>query len=273
MQNNIIITIGSAESADIANDLAQKENIRAHIKIDTGFGRYGFIYSDIRTIVETIENLDKNIKLEGMFSHFSLAYYRNNKWTKEQFNRFIKLIEILKLNGINIEMLHICNSPAFINYPEMRLNAARIGSAFLGRVHAQNNIGLKKIGVLKAKITEIKDIPKGFNIGYLNSYKAKKHMKIAIVPVGYKDGYNVSSKMDMFRTIDNVRILYNNIKDSFKKKYLYVKINEKRYRIVGTVGTYHVAIDITGSNIKLGETAYFDVSPLNVDSKLRREYI
>jgi len=273
VKNDIIITIGSKESADIANKLAKKYKIRAHIKIDTGFGRYGFIYDDYRTIIDTIKGLDKNIKLEGMFSHFSLAYYKNNKWTKEQFNRFIKLVEILKLNDINIEMLHICNSPAFINYPEMRLNAARIGSAFLGRVHAQNNIGLKKIGILKAKITEIKDIPKGFNIGYLNSYKAKNNMKIAIVPVGYKDGYNVSSKMDMFRTIDNIRILYNNIKNSFKKQYLYVKINNERYRIVGTVGTYHVAIDITGSNVKLGDIAYFDVSPLNVDSKLRREYI
>ena len=273
VQNNIIITIGSVEAADIANDIAKKQSIRAHIKIDTGFARYGFVYSDVKTIIETIKNLDKNIKVEGMFTHFSLAYYKDNKWTKEQFDRFIKLVEILKLNDISVDMLHVCNSPAFINYPEMRLNAARIGSAFLGRVHAENNIGLKRIGILKANVIEIKDVPKGFNIGYLNSYKAKKNMKIAIIPVGYKDGYNVSSKMDMFRLIDSIRILYNNVKGVFKKQYLYVKINDKRYRVVGTVGTYHVAIDITGSDIKLGDIAYFDVSPLNIDSKLRREYI
>jgi len=273
IKNNIIITIGSVDAANIANELAKEHNIRAHIKIDTGFARYGFIYSDIKTIIETIKGLNKNINLEGIFSHFSLAYYKNNKWTKEQFERFIKIIEILKMNDINIEILHICNSPAFINYPEMRLNAARIGSAFLGRVHAENNIGLKKIGILKANVAEIKEVPKGFNIGYLNSYKAKKNMKIAIVPVGYKDGYNVSSRMDMFRLVDSIRILYNNIKGLFKKQYLYVKINDKRYRIVGTVGTYHVAIDITGHDVELGDTVYFDVSPLNVDSKLRREYI
>ena len=58
-----------------------------------------------------------------------------------------------------------------------------------------------------------------------------------------------------------------------QKQYLYVKINDARYKIVGTVGTYHVAIDITGSNVKLGDIAYFDVSPLNVDTKLRREYV
>ena len=79
--------------------------------------------------------------------------------------------------------------------------------------------------------------------------------------------------MDMFRLIDSIRTLYNYVKGVFKKQYLYVKINDKRYRVVGTVGTYHVAIDITGSDIKLGDIAYFDVSPLNIDSKLRREYI
>lgn len=272
INHNIIITIGSKESAKIVNELAKNKKIKAHIKIDTGFARYGFVYNDVETIIETIKGLNRNVQLEGMFSHFSLAYYKDNKWTKEQFDRFIKIVEVLKLNDINIPMLHICNSPAFINYPEMRLNAARIGSAFLGRVHAEN-IGLKKIGILKANIIEIKDIPKGFNIGYLNSYKAKQNMKIAIVQVGYKDGYNVASKMDMFRLIDNIRIIYNNIKGLFKKKYLYVKINGKRYRIVGTVGTYHVAIDITGSNVNLGDVVYFDISPLTIDSKIRREYI
>lgn len=188
IDNNIILTIGSKEDVETVLKVTnKKENkVRAHIKIDTGFARYGFIYSDIKTIVESIKKLE-TISIEGIYSHFSLAYYKNDKWTIEQFNRFVNVLEVLKLNDINIRTIHICNSPAFLNYPEMHLNCSRIGSAFLGRVHSQNEVGLKKIGKLKTNITEIKTVPKGYNIGYLNSYKTKKETKLAIIQVGYMD--------------------------------------------------------------------------------------
>ena len=184
IDNNVIITIGSKECANIVKEIIQKtdKKVRAHIKIDTGFGRYGFLYKDIKCIVDTINDLS-NVQIEGMYSHFSLAYYKNDKWTIKQFDRFMSVIEALKLNDINIQTFHICNSPAFLNYPKMHLTGARIGSAFLGRVASESNVGLKKIGGLKTSITEIKTVPKGYNIGYLNSYKTKKETKIAIVQV------------------------------------------------------------------------------------------
>ena len=184
IDNNIIITIGSKECANTVNEISQKvdKKVRAHIKIDTGFGRYGFLYKDIKCIVDTINELS-NVQIEGMYSHFSLAYYKNDKWTIKQFDRFMRIIEALKLNDINIQTFHICNSPAFLNYPKMHLTGARIGAAFLGRVASESNVGLKKIGGLKTSITEIKTVPKGYNIGYLNSYKTKKETKIAIVQV------------------------------------------------------------------------------------------
>ena len=122
IENDILITIGSVTSAKLANEIAEKgHNIRAHIKIDTGFGRYGFIYNDFRTIVETIESLNANVKIEGIYSHFSISYYKNNKYTQEQFNRFIKVVEVLATNNIKIKMKHICNSPAFLNYKNISL--------------------------------------------------------------------------------------------------------------------------------------------------------
>lgn len=274
VENDILITIGSTKSAQLANEIAEEGyNIRAHIKIDTGFGRYGFIYDDYRTIVETIEHLNKNIQIEGIYSHFSMSYYKNNKWTKEQFSRFINLIEVLETNNIKIKMKHICNSPAFLNYPNMHLNAARIGSAFLGRVNAEVDIGLKRIGEFKVNIAEIKTVPKGFNISYANGYKTKRNTRIAIIPFGYGEGFNIGPRQDMFRKIDKIRNLYRSIKSLFKKEKLTVRINGKNYDIIGTLGMYHAIIDITDSDINMNDIVEININPLYLDRKIRREYI
>lgn len=269
INNNIIITIGSENVMKWVEQLANEgKKIRAHIAIDTGFGRYGFLYNDNR-IIETIKELQEIVSIEGIFSQFSLSYYKDNKWTNLQFERFKKILEKLEKENINIKMTHICNSSGFLNYPNMRLNSARIGSAFLGRIAGENTIGLKKIGKLKTSISEIKTVPKGFNIGYLNIFKTKKETKIAIIPVGYMDGYNIGTKTDMFRFVDKLR----DIKQTIFRKNLNVVINEKRYQVLGKVGMYHIALDITGSDLKIGDEVYLEVNPMHVDSRVRRGFV
>jgi len=272
VKNNIIITIGSKEDIEIANIVAKEQNkeIRAHIKIDTGFGRYGFVYNRREEMIEALKNIE-NIKIEGTYSHFSISFF-DDKYTKTQFNRFIDCIEVLKMNKIETGMLHICNSSAFLKFPNMHLNAVRVGSAFLGRLSFQNHIGLKKIAHLEAQVVEIKDLPKGFNIGYSNIYKTPKNMKVAIISCGYMDGLNVKNENDMFRTIDKIRDLSNSIKALFRKQQLYVKINDKNYKILGRIGTYHSVCDIGEDNIKTGDKAIFSVNTKFIDSSIRREY-
>lgn len=272
IENNIIITIGSKETATIAEEIGKEKNkkIRAHLKIDTGFGRYGFIYTRPEEIFNTIKNL-KNIKIEGTFSHFSISFF-NEKYTKKQFERFINIIEVLKMNNIKTGMLHICNSSAVLKFPNMHLNAVRIGSAFLGRLSFSNNIGLKRIAYLESQVAEIKELPKGFNIGYSNTYTTKKDTKIAIIPCGYMNGINLSNDRDMFRTIDKLRYIVRDIKDFFKKQSMYVKIGNTKCKILGRIGTYHVVCDITGKDINIGDKSIFEVNPKFIDSSLRREY-
>ena len=236
VKNNITIAIDSKENAEAVNELAHKGyNIKVHLKIDTGFGRYGFIYDDYENILNTAKSLKPNVEIEGIFTHCSDAYRKNNKHTLEQFKRFTDVIEKLEANNIKIKLKHICNSPAILNYPEMHLTAARIGSAFVGRVCSENNIGLKKIGELEINIAEVKDIPKGFNISYLNSYKTKDKTRIAIIPIGYLEGYNVTQKTDMFRIADKLRRALHELKSIFKKQKITVVINEKRYNVIGTI--------------------------------------
>lgn len=274
IENDITITIGSNESAELVNEIARKgKKIKAHLKIDTGFGRYGFIYQNKENIIKIVKQLDKNIEIQGIFTHFSLAYYKNSKSTLKQYKAFIEVIDELENANIKIKLKHACNSPAFFNFPNMRLNSARIGSAFLGRVDTGGvSLGLKKIGVLHSKISEIKIVPKDFNIGYLDTYKTKRETKIAIIPVGYKDGYNMGTKEDMFRTVDKLRTLKHGVQNLLKKQTLKVSINSKYYNVIGKIGMYHMAVDITGESVNIGDVAEININPVYIDNSIRREY-
>ena len=271
--NNVIISLGSKDAIQTAQKIASKLNktIEAHLKIDTGFGRYGFCYDKKEEMVQDLRGL-AGVKITGTFSHFSLAFYEKDKFSKQQFDRFIDCIEFLKQNGIETGMLHICNSSAFLKYKEMRLNAVRVGSAFLGRLAIPNIYGLKKIGFLKSNVAEIKTLEKGYNVGYSNSYTTKAQTKIAIIPCGYADGYNVSVGRDMFRTIDKIRYIVRDMKDYFKKQDLYVEINGQKCKVLGRIGMYHVSADITGKDVNINDEVIFNVSPMYVDSSIRREY-
>ena len=272
VKNKIILTIGSKEDIIIAEKIGKEENqtIRVHLKIDTGFGRYGFVYSKRDEMVEALKNI-QNVKIEGTYTHFSISFF-DEKYTKLQFKRFIDVIEVLKMNKIETGMLHVCNSSAFVKYREMHLNAVRIGSAFLGRLSFENNVGLKKIGYLESAVSEIKDLPKGFNVGYSNTYKTKTETKIAVIPCGYMDGINIINNRDMFRTIDKLRYIVRDIKDALKKQQMYVNINNQNCPILGRVGTYHVTVDITGKDIKIGDEVIFNANIKHVDSRVKREW-
>ena len=274
VENNIILTIGSKESGEAVDEIARQNNqkVRVHLKIDTGFGRYGFIYNKAEDMVNCIKTW-KNVQIEGMFSHFSLAFYGNGKEVKEQYNRFLKCVEILKNNEIEPQILHICNSSAVLRFPEMHLNAVRIGSLLLGRLSIPNKWGFKKVGYLTSNVAEIKTIPAGYNIGYSNSYKTKKETQIAIVPCGYADGFNVKVDRDMFRPIDKLRYIVRDIKDAMKKQQIYVTINGEKCKVLGRLGMYHVSVDITGKSININEEVRFEVSPMLVETNIMRKYI
>ena len=278
IDNDIILTLGSKEAVEMAKSVAKlkQKKVQAHIRIDTGFGRYGFCYNEKEQILEALKDLE-NIQIEGTFSHFSLAFYEKNEYTEEQFKRFIDVVEYLKQNKIETGMLHICNSSAFLKFKHMRLNAVRIGSAFLGRISIPNIYGLKKIAYLKSNVSEIKELQKWYNIGYSNAFTTKNKTKVAIIPCGYADGFNVKEQRDMFRKRDKLRYIVRDIKDSFKDKSLYVEIktNSKEYtkcKVLGRVGMYHITVDITGKDVKIGDEVKLNVSPIFIQNTIRREY-
>lgn len=184
LDKNVVVTVGNTETAKIVNRIAKNMNKKAyvHFKIDTGFSRYGFLYTDKSSILNAIQSCT-SVLVEGIFSHFSSAYFENEDYTRVQYNRFLEIKKYLEENSINIPMYHICNSSAFLKYDDMFMDAVRIGSAFLGRISVKNNIGLKKIGMLKSNVVEIRKLEKGVPVGYSNSEITKRLTTLAIVPV------------------------------------------------------------------------------------------
>ena len=206
-----------------------------------------------------------------MFTHFSKPI--DEKYTNKQFNQFKNIVEYIESNGYNVANLHCCASTAFLKYPNMWLNSVRIGSAFQGRtlVNIQN---LKKIGIFKSNITEIKNLPKGYNISYGNTYKTKKQTKIAVIPVGYMDGFNRNKLRDDFSLKNNIIAVLMEVRKIFKDNSLKVKIDGKNYKVLGKLGMYHSIIDISGNeDIQVGQEVQIDILPLQANDKIRREYI
>lgn len=282
IQNDITLTIGSLEEIKILKEVVEKlkeetnkktelKKVKVHIKVDTGFGRYGFLYSDFVSILSAFKSIDENIEIEGLYTHFSET--KDEKWTNLQYNRFLEVIEFLKKNGYVPKYLHCSASSAFMKYPKMRLNAVRLGSVFQGRT-LMKNTGLIKIGKFKTSIIEIKTLPAGYNISYGKTYKTKRETKVAVIPVGYKDGLNQANKRDNFKFSNNIIAVLMEIKKIFKDNRLEAKINGKTYKIIGRLGMYHSIIDITGSeNIKINDIVNLDITPLQTNDEIRREYV
>ncbi len=273
IEHDITLTIGSLEECNLIKEILEastKKEVKVHIKIDTGFGRYGFLYNDTETILD-IFNMENNIKILGIYTHFSKP--ENQKWTSIQYNRFRETIEKINENGFNTGILHCCASTAFLKYPKMRLDAVRIGSAIQGRTLTKQE-GLVKIGNFKSNIIEIKTLPKGYNISYGNTYKTKKETKIAVIPVGYVDGLNKNRLRDDFSLKNNIIAVGMEFKKIFKNNSLKVKINGNYYKIIGRLGMYHSIIDITNSNnININDEVELEIAPLQINDIIRREYI
>ena len=276
VNKDVIISLTSFEDIEVLNRiLKNKDKVqRVQIKIDTGFNRYGFKYENLDKLIEVLKSDEsKKLKIVGTFSHFSYSYSQNKENTQKQFDLFISSVEKLKKNNIDTGDLHICNSSAFLKYPEMHLNAVRVGSAFLGRLQIENKYNLRKIGKLYTNICEIKSVRKGDTIGYSCSEKIKKNSRIAIAQIGYIDGLNAGKYNDTFKIIDKIRILKNAFFDIFKDKHIYYKINGSKCRVLGKIGMNHIVLDIKGKDVKINDEIEIDISPLNVNTNIRREYI
>ena len=213
IRQNIDLPIYDFNYAELISQTAKKikRTAKVHIKIDTGASRIGILTNEAINFIKKINKLP-NLKIEGIFSHFA-ASEENPEYSRIQLNKFNKIIDVIpalrnatgsasggKAGIQKIPYQHLACSAATLVQPNSHFNLVRIGIGLYGlwpsaqtKKIAQKlypNFNLKPALSWKTKIIQIKTIPQGTKIGYGCTYTCKKKTKLAILPVGYWEGYD-----------------------------------------------------------------------------------
>lgn len=171
--------------------VSQNKTARLHIKIDTGMGRIGFLPSEASVMAERISRLP-GIDLEGIFTHFACADERDPSYTRMQFARFGEVIADLRAKNLRFRIRHVCNSAGTVNFPDMHLDAVRPGLILYGMwpsPHCKRSVELKPVFELKTAVAVVRELPPFSGVGYGLRYMTRGTERVAILPIGYHDGF------------------------------------------------------------------------------------
>ncbi|HBY56551.1 MAG TPA: alanine racemase [Candidatus Atribacteria bacterium] len=165
---------------------------KIHLKVDTGMGRIGIFPQEVLGFIKKVKSL-KNVEIEGIFTHFSVADEKDKAYTENQFKKFNKVLIDIKREGINISIKHVGNSATLLDLPHMWLDMLRPGISIYGLYpspEVKKTIDLIPAQEFKTRIIFLKELPAGESIGYGRTYITKRRTLVASLPVGYADGYN-----------------------------------------------------------------------------------
>lgn len=244
---DLIQTVGDVEFAAELSDWAVKNDrtIRVHIKADTGMSRIG---------IESAEEADKilslpSLSVEGVYTHFACSDSlepSDMSFTAEQEENLRRIAALATEKNIPV---YSQNSGGILYHPDFKGEIVRSGIITYGCMpNTAEKLPFPIIPVmtLKSQICQVKKIPAGRSVGYGRAYITDKETEIAVIPVGYADGYS--------RRLSGCGAVY---------------INGKRCPVCGRVCMDQMMVDVTGADVKTGDTAvlYSDSIPeITVDA-------
>ena len=233
---NITPTVCEYEMIEKLSESAIKKDklIKVHLKVDTGMGRIGIFPHDILKFIKRVRIL-KNVEIEGIFTHFSVADEKDKTYTEKQFKKFMGVLTDLEKEGVRIPVKHVGNSATFLDLPHMWLDLVRPGISIYGlypSTEVQKTVKLIPAHTFKTRIVFLKELPAGECISYGRTYTTtKRRTKVASLPVGYADGYS--------------RLLSNQGE---------VLVRGKRFPIIGRICMDQTMIDVTNlSQVEIGD--------------------
>lgn len=231
---NISATIFTEETLKLSSKVAEKLNkpLKCHIKVNTGMNRLGVHLTRALEFIEKAMSTP-GIELEGVYSHLATSEKEGDEFALVQIKRFSEVKEKLKAHS-NV-CFHLANTGGIVNYPEARFDMVRAGIGIYGYFPSPETkrvVNLKPVLSLKCKIVAINELQPGEGVSYGLAWRAPTHAKVAVCPVGYADGIS--------------RTLSGRVK---------VFVNGKLVNSVGIICMDQLMIDVTGLNVRIGDTA------------------
>lgn len=189
---------GVAHAEKIA--AATASQARIHLKIETGTSRQGVLMEHLTDLLLEMKR-STHIHLSGVSTHFAnIEDTANPEYATLQFARFSEAIDVVRKCGFDPEFVHCACSAAILLYPDTHGSLVRSGIALYGiwpseaiedTIRKQNiSCDLRPVLRWKTRVAQIKSLPTGTPIGYGLTERLKQRSRIAVLPVGYWDGYD-----------------------------------------------------------------------------------
>ncbi len=191
LDNALVPVLRDRRTARLFSDAAEKRGTKlaVHMKVDTGMGRIGFRPEEALESAVEIAGM-RGIMLAGLMSHFSEADLADRTYAMHQLRLFREIRDAIRgATGLCLRC-HIANSAAIFSMPDALFDAVRPGLALYGCSPFEENFGLSPVMSLKSRLLAVRHIPAGSPISYGRTFVTGRDSRIAVVPVGYADGYN-----------------------------------------------------------------------------------
>jgi alanine racemase len=191
--HDLTVCVNEPHTVRVLARTAEKFNKRVpvHLKINTGMSRYGVRWDEALALVERVIS-EKSLLLEGVMTHFAQSDETDKGFANLQFSRFNEVLRALEERKISVKYRHSCNSGGFLDLPHAHLDMVRTGILIYGVFPSQvcrHIPGIEPVMSVKAKIAAIQKLRPGEVVGYGMRYKAEAERRIAVLPIGYGDGF------------------------------------------------------------------------------------
>ena len=269
---NLDLTVESFALANAISVAAVRRGdvARVHIKVDTGMGRLGVLPEEFSTVFAAIRQLP-GISVAGVYTHFGSATDPDAGPTQRQIEKFTPIHNVLRMEELDPPIVHAANSAAFLRFPEARYNMVRIGTLLYGQYpagDAPHKLLLQPTWKLKARIASIKTMPAGSRIGYGGEFTANRVTRIAIVPVGYADGFTMTPEGPVYRQ-SPARFIAKKL-----SRALTVELHGEQVPVVGRVSMQMTTIDVTDClEVAVGDEVTLPAMRLAANPLIPRVYI